>query len=97
MNENELESEKIVVELTDDNYDALMRMFVEQFLREESLATFHDYINDGADTTTALSKAVINEMVIRALIDKIEREEFAAVLKNNHNKEANDDDTEDSR
>ena len=73
--------EKIPIDITDETYFALLQMYVEESLSKESIATYHDYINDGEDAIKALSRAVVNEMVIRACINEIERDEFAEAIK----------------
>jgi len=75
----------VTVNLTNETHDALMRIFVEDNLRRESISTFHDYIDKGCSASEALSHAVINEMALRAFIDMAERKEFEETL--NHNKE----------
>jgi len=73
--------EKIQVNIDDDIRDAAIRMFVHQSLRKESISTYPDYNDDGCIPIDALAHAVINEMVIRGVEDKIRREEFAEELK----------------
>ena len=78
----------VTINLTDETYDALMRIFVEENLRRESISTFRDYIDQGCNTTEALAHAVINEMALRAFIDMAERKEFEEKL---NNKQDNND------
>jgi len=85
--EIEVADELIPIELDDDTYDTLLSMYVSETLSKESRMVYKDYIDAGTGATQALSHAIVNEMVVRSLIDKIEREKFAEVLKEQHNKE----------
>ncbi len=79
--ELEIAGELIPIELDIKTYNSLLGMFVEQTLSKESRTVYKDYLAEGVGEKQALSHAVINEMVVRSLIDKIEREKFAKVLR----------------
>lgn len=85
--EIEVADEIIPLNLDMETYNGLLAMFVEQTLCKESIHVYHDYIDAGSSVTDATSRAIVNEMVVRALIDKIEREKFAEVLKEQQGEE----------
>jgi len=94
--ELETADEVISLRMDDDTIDSLLTIYVEETLSKESCAAYRDSLDAGASAMEAVSHAIVNEMVVRALIDKIEREKFADAL-NNNNKDENDDRTEDTR
>ena len=85
MNEEEIIrkelDEKIEINLDQDVYDSLLRIYVEANLSEVSNQVFKDYIEDGYSAVDALSSAVINEMANIALKEKLDSGELDELLK----------------
>ena len=91
MNEEEIIrkelDEKIEINLDQDVYDSLLRIYVEANLSEVSNQVFKDYIEDGYNAVDALSSAVINEMANIALKEKLDSDDLAELLKEQDDKE----------
>ena len=91
MNEEEIIrkelDEKIEINLDQDVYDSLLRIYVEANLSEVSIQVFKDYIEDGYNAVDALSSAVINEMANIALKEKLDSDELAELQKEQDGKE----------
>ena len=91
MNEEEIIrkelDEKIEINLDQDVYDSLLRIYVEANLSEVSNQVFKDYIEDGYSAVDALSSAVINEMANIALKEKLDSDDLAELSKEQDDKE----------
>ena len=91
MNEEEIIrkelDEKIEINLDQDVYDSLLRIYVEANLSEVSIQVFKDYIEDGYNAVDALSSAVINEMANIALKEKLDSDDLAELSKEQDGKE----------
>ena len=91
MNEEEILrkelDEKIEINLDQDVYDSLLRIYVEANLSEVSNQVFKDYIEDGYNAVDALSSAVINEMANIALKEKLDSDDLAELSQEQNGKE----------
>ena len=91
MNEEEIIrkelDEKIEINLDQDVYDSLLRIYVEANLSEVSNQVFKDYLEDGYSAVDALSSAIINEMANIALKEKLDSDELAELSKEQDGKE----------
>ena len=91
MNEEEIIrkelDEKIEINLDQDVYDSLLRIYVEANLSEVSNQVFKDYIEDGYNAVDALSSAVINEMANIALKEKLDSDDLAELSQEQNGKE----------
>ena len=91
MNEEEIIrkelDEKIEINLDQDVYDSLLRIYVEANLSEVSNQVFKDYLEDGYNAVDALSSAVINEMANIALKEKLDSDDLAELSQEQNGKE----------
>jgi hypothetical protein len=66
--------EAIDLTIDDDTCEALIEMFVETKLSEQSVYVFNDYIMGGTSVSDALVHTIINEMANIALTELVEAE-----------------------
>lgn len=64
--------EDIQIELTDEEIDQLIHIYVQHQLSPESLSVYNELMQQGSDISAALKSAIVNESVIIALKKVIE-------------------------
>ena len=63
----------ITANIADETADALCRIYVEQVMHPASLSLFDELVSEGADVPYALYRAVINQSVIEALLEDLNK------------------------
>jgi hypothetical protein len=63
--------ENIEVDIPVEHQQMLIKVFVDGMLRPESREVYHDAVNQGGDVRQALYDAVLNDMIVLALIDQV--------------------------
>ena len=72
--------ENIEVDIPEEHQQVLVTVFVDGMLRPESKEVYHEAIAGGEDVRQALYDAVLNDMIVAALVDQINTMQQQGVL-----------------